>query len=71
MTSDGSARSFTIVAGLGGCAADLTGDGVVSGADIAALLSNWGGAGTGDIDGDGVVDAQDIAALLSAWGACG
>jgi len=55
---------------LRGCASDLTGDGLVGGADIAALLSNWGGAGTGDIDGDGVVDAQDIAALLSAWGAC-
>ena len=53
------------------CIADLNGDGVVGAADIAALLSNWGGAGTGDLDGDGAVGASDIAALLSAWGACG
>ena len=70
VTSDGTARVFSITAGLGGCVADLNGDGAVGAADLAALLSNWGRAGTGDIDGDGVVGAQDIAALLSAWGAC-
>lgn len=70
VTSDGTARTFSIAAGLGGCPADLTGDGVVGAPDLAALLSNWGGAGTGDINGDGVVGAQDIAALLAAWGMC-
>jgi hypothetical protein len=53
------------------CVADLTGDGTVGAADIAVLLSNWGGTGVGDLDGDGAVGAADIAALLSAWGACG
>lgn len=52
------------------CAADLNWNGSVDAADITALLSNWGGVGTGDINGDGGVDAQDIAALLSAWGPC-
>ena len=52
------------------CPADLNGNGSVDAADIATLLSNWGGSGAGDINGDGVVSALDIAALLSAWGAC-
>ncbi|MSR41855.1 MAG: hypothetical protein EXS10_08160 [Phycisphaerales bacterium] len=48
--------------------ADLNGDGVVDGADLAMLLNNWGGTGVGDVDGSGIVDAADIAALLNAWG---
>ncbi len=52
------------------CVADLDGDGLVGAADLAALLGNWGGAGTGDLDGDGVVGAQDIALMLDAWGGC-
>lgn len=52
------------------CAADVNWSGIVDAQDIAALLSNWGGTGTGDINSDGGVDAQDIAALLSAWGPC-
>ncbi len=55
---------------LRGCAAsgaDLDGDGVVGGADLAILLSGWGGSGAGDLDGSGTVDAADLAALLSQW----
>jgi uncharacterized membrane protein len=53
------------------CPADLNGDGEVGAADLAALLSAWGGAaGSADLDGDGAVGASDLAALLSAWGAC-
>ena len=52
------------------CAADLSGDGVVDGADLADLLSQWGGPGTADLTGDGNVDGADLAALLAAWGAC-
>jgi hypothetical protein len=48
--------------------ADLTGDGVVNAADLAALLAAWGNAGSpADIDGDGTVGAQDLAALLARW----
>lgn len=46
---------------------DLNNDGVVNGADLAALLGNWGNSGSGDVDASGVVDGADLAALLSAW----
>ena len=50
------------------CAAsDLNCDGIVNAQDLAALLGNWGGTGTGDLNGDGAVGAPDLAALLSAW----
>lgn len=52
------------------CPADFGSDGVVDGADLGTLLSNWGGEGDGDIDGNGVVDGADLGALLSAWGPC-
>jgi hypothetical protein len=45
-------------------------DGEVSGADLAALLSEWGVANPalGDLDGDGVVGGADLAILLGNWG---
>jgi hypothetical protein len=49
-------------------AADLNGDGVVGAADLAILLSQWGGSGSGDLNGDGIVGGPDMAALLSVWG---
>jgi hypothetical protein len=45
-------------------------DGLVDGADLGALVGNWGGSGSGDLDGSGVVDGADLGLLLSAWGAC-
>ena len=53
------------------CPADLDHNGVVNGADLGLLLSNWGGSGTGDLNGDGTVDGADLGLLLSAWGPCG
>jgi len=48
--------------------ADLTGDGIVDAADLAALLAAWGSANSpADIDGDGMVGASDLAALLARW----
>ncbi len=47
--------------------ADLNGDGIVNGADLTLLLSNWGGSGAGDIDGDGTVSGPDLAAVLAGW----
>jgi hypothetical protein len=52
------------------CAGDIDGNGAVNAADLAALLSAWGGAGAADLNGSGAVDAADLAALLSAWGDC-
>jgi hypothetical protein len=54
----------------GSCPADLDGDGLVSGPDLALLLGNWTGSGTGDLNGDGLVGGGDLAALLAAWGPC-
>ncbi len=52
------------------CPADFDLDGIVGGSDLAVLLSNWSGSGSGDIDGNGNVDGVDLATLLSAWGSC-
>ncbi len=47
--------------------ADISGDGFINGADLSALLSNWGGSGMGDIDYDGAVDGTDLTFLLTEW----
>ena len=52
------------------CPTDQNGDGLVNGADLSAILSNWGGAGSTDINGDGSTDGADLAAILSGWGNC-
>ena len=53
------------------CPADLTGDGVVDGADLTSLLGAWGIAGVpADLDGSGLVDGGDLTILLGAWGEC-
>ena len=59
--------------GPAACPADLTGDRVVNGADIAALLGVWGpcsGSCPADLTGDGAVTGADLAVLLAAWGNC-
>jgi len=48
--------------------ADLNGDGVVDGADLAALLIQWGTNGPADLNNDGVVNGADLATLLTNWG---
>jgi formylglycine-generating enzyme required for sulfatase activity len=57
------------------CDADIDADGVVTGADLALVLGQWGPCGspklcTADINDDGVVDGVDLGTLLAAWGAC-
>ncbi len=52
------------------CVADLTNDGVVDGADLGLLLSEWQNSTIGDLSGDGQTDGADLGLLLSAWGAC-
>ncbi len=56
--------------GLDPCPGDLNGDGVVGAADIAELLSYWGGPSIADINGDGDTNALDLAILLGFWGPC-
>lgn len=57
--------------GPGGCAQDLSGDGLVNSVDLGQLLGAWGpGSGVADINNDGLVDSRDLAFLLGAWGAC-
>jgi hypothetical protein len=50
-----------------GVPADLNGDGVVDGADLAALLAQWGTDGAADLNDDGIVDGADLAQVLSNW----
>lgn len=52
------------------CAADFNGDGFVNGADLGALLANWGPNSNLSLDGDDDVDGADLAALLANWGSC-
>lgn len=52
--------------------ADLDGDCVVDGADLAAMLAAWGPCGEAgsceaDLDGSGSVDGGDLAVLLTNW----
>jgi len=46
---------------------DLTGDGLVDGADLSLLLGGWGLSGATDLDGDGVTGGADLAILLGGW----
>lgn len=50
-----------------GVPADLSGDGMVNGKDLALLLGAWGSRGVGDLDGSGVCDGADLAILLGHW----
>lgn len=72
LTSLIAAASVSLVAEAG-CPGELTGDGVVGGADLGVVLGQWGSDGgtTGaDLDGDGTVSGSDLGMLLGAWGAC-
>jgi len=50
------------------CRADLDGNGLVGGGDLAVLLGEWGDPCCGaDLNGDGLVNAADITVLLGEW----
>lgn len=57
------------------CPADLSGDGLITGIDLAMLLGQWGACPTkggpgscpADLDGNGLVNGIDLALLLAAW----
>ncbi len=73
-TFDGNLRRSFIVefAPDAPCPADLDGDGMVGGSDLATMLGSWGRckACPSDLDGDGMVGGSDLATLLGSWGAC-
>ena len=58
------------------CAEDLDGNGIVDGADLAALLTDWGSTGgtficlPTDLNEDSVVGGEDLSLILARWGAC-
>jgi hypothetical protein len=47
---------------------DLNGSGGIDQADIAELVGQWGGSGSGDLDKNGAVGPEDLALLLAAYG---
>lgn len=61
-----------IIPGAVGVTGDLNGDGFVDGADLAALLANWGVCADpdscpADLTGDAMVNGADLATLLANW----
>lgn len=46
---------------------DLNGDYIVDGADLGALLAQWGSTGSADLNDDGTVDGADLGILLGNW----
>ncbi len=51
------------------CTGDVDGDGVVSLADLAYLLTSYAGTAEADLDGNGITDLSDLAILLANFGA--
>jgi hypothetical protein len=63
--------SITITRVAPPCPADLSGDGIVDGADLGTLLGAWNTSdAAADLNGDGTVDGADLGDLLGSWGAC-
>jgi hypothetical protein len=58
------------------CAGDVTGDGVVDGADLSAVISNWGLATSdpmsraADRNSNGRIDGTDLGIIFTGWGRC-
>lgn len=53
------------------CPADMNDDDRVDGADLSALLGDWGETESlADFDQSGLVDGADLAYLLGEWGDC-
>jgi len=56
------------------CPGDITGNGVVNGADLGLVLAAWGSDGTdepeSDINADGIVNGADLGVVLATWGLC-
>ena len=72
----GNVHTIALEAACPQCPSSLTGNCIVSSADLSILLSAWGScpAGTtgctGDINHDGQVNGADLGELLNGWGSC-
>jgi len=73
--------ALSIVLGLGAaapaaaqCPGDITGNGLVDGADLGLVLAAWASDGTdapaSDVNQDGIVNGADLGLLLVKWGPC-
>ena len=54
------------------CDADVNGDRLVNGSDLAMVLQSWGPCAgcAADVNNDNSVDGADLAVVLQAWGTC-
>jgi formylglycine-generating enzyme required for sulfatase activity len=56
------------------CPGDITGNGMVNGADLGLVLAAWGSDGSdepgSDINADGLVNGADLAFVIGAFGPC-
>ena len=58
------------------CTGDLTGNGIVDGADLGTILAYWGPRTqdptsiASDLNGDGLINGADLGVLLNAWSPC-
>ena len=58
------------------CTGDLTGNGIVDGADLGTILAYWGPrtqdptSVASDLNGDGLINGADLGVLLASWGPC-
>jgi formylglycine-generating enzyme required for sulfatase activity len=59
---------------MGQCPGDITGNGMVNGADLGLVLAAWGSDGSdepgSDINADGLVNGADLAFVIGAFGPC-
>jgi formylglycine-generating enzyme required for sulfatase activity len=58
------------------CTGDLTGNGIVDGADLGTVLAYWGPRSqdptsvASDLDGNGLINGADLGLVLNSWGPC-
>ena len=63
-------ESDKLFASMAPCVGDVDLNGLVDGADLAALLDFWGGPSVADLNNDSITDAADLAILLDRFGVC-
>jgi formylglycine-generating enzyme required for sulfatase activity len=66
---------LTGVANAQSCVADINGDRVVDGSDLASVLAQWGPcvspeSCSADVTANGVVNGVDLGLVLATWGVC-
>lgn len=70
-SADGATRAWTLVQVHFICAGDADRDGAVGLADLAMIITGWGGTGCpaamGDVTNDGAVGLDDLAQVIVNW----